>query len=191
MANILFIVLATTVAVMDTIPELRFNYYVHINGIAKGNARLAMIEAICTYWFTIEYMVRLLVSPNKWNFFKGGHNIIDLLSILPYYISRFLLGPTTLTYPTQSDPWRILIDVFRILRVLRILKSARHSNGLQSLGFTLRKSYHEFGVITLFIGIFIVIFASLVYFAEKDEPNTVFVSIPESFWWAGQYTIYL
>lgn len=175
MISSLFIILATAALVMDTITD-----------VAKYNARLAVLEAICTYWFTFEYLVRMIVSPNKWIFFKGGFNIVDLLSIIPYYISRFLLGPTTVTYPAQSDPWRILIDVFRISRVLRILKSARHSNGLQSLGFTLRKSCHEFAVIALFIGIFIVIFASLVYFAEKDVPDTVFVSIPGAFWWAGQ-----
>lgn len=181
-ASILFIVLATGALVLDSVPALQTDTY--IDGITQDNESLAMIEAICTYWFTFEYLVRFFASPHKWNFFRTGVNIIDLLAIFPYYISIFLLEPTTLNYPAQSDPWRILIDVFRIFRVLRILKLARHSIGLQSLGFTLRNSYQEMGVVMLFLGIFVVIFASLLYFAEKDEQNTKFTSIPKAFWWA-------
>ena len=136
-------------------------------------------------------------------------NVIDVLAILPYYLDLFMADdiPEMGADPTAAAGEEAveeeeggfagvqkLMRVFSILKILRVIKIARHSTGiqvpylpppltfLQSIAFTLKHSYKELGLLMLFLAMGVLIFSSLCYFCEKDMEDTGFTSIPASFW---------
>ena len=145
---------------------------------------LFIIETICISWFSIEYITRVFATPDRCKFFKGVLNTIDLIAIVPFYISIILETLDTGNLKNFKSV-RKAMQVFRVLRIMRILKLARHSTGLQSLGYTLKRSYKELSMLLMFLAIFILLFSSLAYFAEKDGNAIQFRSIPHAFWWAS------
>ncbi|CAF1401666.1 unnamed protein product [Rotaria sordida] len=145
---------------------------------------LFIVETICISWFTVEYIIRVFSTPDRCKFFKGVLNTIDLIAIVPFYISVILETLDTGNLKNFKSV-RKAVQVFRVLRIMRILKLARHSTGLQSLGYTLRRSYKELSMLLMFLAIFILLFSSLAYFAERDGNGIQFRSIPHAFWWAS------
>ena len=198
--SIFFVILSTLTLTLNTLPEYKIKVlnetFKHeqtsrlnmsmLSGESVhyiDNPLFEVVEVICIVWFTLEYLLRLWSSPNKRKFLKGALNVIDLISILPFYISLLFANEHFESLINQTKRFRRVLTLFRVLRILRIFKLARHSTGLQSLGYTLQQSYKELGLLLMFLSIAVLLFSSLAYFAEKEEPNTAFTSIPTTFWY--------
>ena len=179
--SFIFVLVSTIGMTLNTMPSVQ---HTDDQGNVVENPKLAMVESTCIFWFSLEYLLRFAGAPEKFQFVLNGMNIVDLLAILPYYATLFF-NPLTVNI-SQDESGRLddVLQIFRIFKLARILKLARHSTGLQSIAFTLKNSYKELGLLMLFLAMGVLIFSSLCYFAEKEEPATQFSSIPASFWWA-------
>uniref|UniRef100_A0A3Q0KUR5 Putative voltage-gated potassium channel n=1 Tax=Schistosoma mansoni TaxID=6183 RepID=A0A3Q0KUR5_SCHMA len=142
-----------------------------------------LIETICIIWFTFELLIRFASSPEKIAFFKNIMNFIDIVAIIPYFITVGTMVADESKSQNQAMSLAIL-RVIRLVRVFRIFKLSRHSKGLQILGQTLKASTRELGLLVFFLLICVILFSSAVYFAEVDSDRTYFRSIPDAFWWA-------
>ncbi|XP_040265625.1 potassium voltage-gated channel subfamily A member 4 isoform X2 [Bufo bufo] len=165
------------------------------SGHTAFNDPFFIVETVCIVWFSFEFAVRLFACPSKPGFFRNIMNVIDIVSILPYFITLGTeLGhqpqhqqqhpPLQGTGQQQQAMSFAILRIIRLVRVFRIFKLSRHSKGLQILGHTLRASMRELGLLIFFLFIGVILFSSAVYFAEADEPTTHFHSIPDAFWWA-------
>ncbi|XP_056348802.1 potassium voltage-gated channel subfamily A member 4 [Oenanthe melanoleuca] len=197
--SVLVILISIVIFCLETLPEFRDDKeFVMSLSLGKGlsneslrleagehtifNDPFFIVETVCIIWFSFEFTVRCFACPSKAHFFKNVMNIIDIVSILPYFIT---LG-TDLAQEQGSQQAMsfAILRIIRLVRVFRIFKLSRHSKGLQILGHTLRASMRELGLLIFFLFIGVILFSSAVYFAEADEPATHFQSIPDAFWWA-------
>ncbi|KAK7601372.1 hypothetical protein V9T40_008813 [Parthenolecanium corni] len=139
------------------------------------------VEVACNSWFTFELAIRSVVSPNIVRFLKSPVNIIDFLATLSFYIDMIIQFSLV-----QSLNKSNILEFMSIVRVLRLFKLTRHSRGLKVLIHTFKASAKELMLLVFFLVLGIVVFASLVYYAERLQanPHNDFKSIPEGLWWA-------
>ncbi|XP_046774637.1 potassium voltage-gated channel subfamily G member 2 isoform X2 [Gallus gallus] len=152
-----------------------------------------VLETVCVAWFSFEFLLRSIQAENKCAFLKTPLNIIDILAILPFYISLIVDMAST---KNSSKPGGgagnkylervgLVLRFLRALRILYVMRLARHSLGLQTLGLTVRRCTREFGLLLLFLCVAMALFSPLVYLAESElGAKQEFTSIPTSYWWA-------
>lgn len=192
--SVVVILLSIVIFCIETLPH--FKHYkvvaspendtmptIEEDDIPQLNEPFFIIETACIVWFTFELLVRFASCPEKLGYFKNVMNVIDIVAIIPYFIT---LG-TIIVDDSKSQNRAMslaILRVIRLVRVFRIFKLSRHSKGLQILGLTLRASIRELALLVFFLFICVILFSSAVYFAEADADRSYFRSIPDAFWWA-------
>lgn len=171
--SVVVILLSIVIFCLETLPE--FKHYKLFNATAN-RTRLEedevpdftdpffLTETICIVWFTFELAVRLISCPNKINFFRDMMNIIDIIAIIPYFITLATViteeDAIDVEYQIPAGPAEkssnqamslAILRVIRLVRVFRIFKLSRHSKGLQILGRTLKASMRELGLLIFFL----------------------------------------
>lgn len=154
------ILLSTITFTLETLPNLSDSHkYI-----------LVKTELIFAIIFSIEYTLRIITAKEKFKFIFSFFGLIDLLSILPFYLS---IGIDLRTLRT-----------LRFLRIFRILKMGRYNKALMHFKrafFSVKEELIIFSVVT-----FILMYLSAVgmYYFERDAQPEVFKSIIHSMWWS-------
>lgn len=181
---VLFSIMAMT---LNTVEEL------HVYKI-NGKTHMEWVEIITIVFFTFEYLIRLVTTPNISLFLKSGLNFVDMVAVMPYF-AQIIFGAFTDTEDVNAqEDLRTMarvsklshvLKVVKLLRIFRILKLARHSTGMRAFGFTLRQCYQQASCIFLFIAMGIFTFSALLHSAERDTQGSPISSIPYAWWWAA------
>ncbi|MEP5612387.1 MAG: ion transporter [Cyclobacteriaceae bacterium] len=133
----------------------------------------SVLEWSFTILFTIEYSLRILISekPKKYAFSFFG--VVDLLALLPTYLTLIVAGGSYL----------MVIRTIRLLRIMRILKLSRYLREASVLGDALKASRHKIFVFIGSVFTLVMIVGTLMYIVESGE-NSTFTSIPRGIYWA-------
>lgn len=159
---LLFILLSVIAVLLDSVPSINQKY---------GNL-FFIAEWFFTIIFTIEYVLRILTARKVSAYVLSFYGVIDLLAILPTYLSLFLVGTQFL----------LVIRVLRLLRVFRVLKLARFMGASAQLMIAMRQSRHKIIIFLEVVLTLVIIMGSLMYLIEGPEHG--FTSIPRSIYWA-------
>ncbi|XP_077593896.1 potassium voltage-gated channel subfamily V member 2 [Stigmatopora nigra] len=190
-ASSMFVLLSLVTLTLNTVEDLQ---YKTASGQPNGKFFGEHVETFCIVFFSLEYLLRLLSTPNIRSFGSSVLNSVDLIAILPHYLQLVLecfdekdthVDSVDIETMTRVGKLGQVLKIMRLMRIFRILKLARHSTGLRAFGFTLRQCYQQVGCLLLFIGMGIFVFSATVYTVEHDVPNTNFTSMPLAWWWAA------
>jgi len=122
--------------------------------------------------FTIEYILRLISIRKPLKYLISPLGIIDLLALIPSYLSIFFMGAQSL----------LAFRALRLLRVFRIFKLSRFLTEIDFLTVALKGSLRKISIFLLTVLTLAIILGSVMYLVEKRENG--FASIPESVYWA-------
>jgi len=155
-------ILASVLAVMlDSMAGIRQLY----------GAGLLAAEWFFTLLFTVEYLLRLLCVGRPGKYAASFFGIVDLLAVLPTYLSLFVPG----------SQYLLVIRILRILRIFRIFKLVQFLSEARFLMRALRASARKIAVFLFTVLTLVIIFGALMYLLEGETEG--FTSIPRSIYW--------
>lgn len=160
---LVLILISVLVVLFESVPKWRDSFQTELNVAEWG----------FTIIFTLEYLTRILVSQNPLRYVFSFWGVIDLVSILPTFISPLLFGNATSFRAVRA---------LRLLRIFRILKLSRFTGEAQNLAHSLKASYYKI-IVFLFFVVMIMILAGTVMYVIEGGANG-FESIPASIYWA-------
>jgi len=159
---ILAIVVSVIVVMAESVTSVRVRY---------GPA-LRTAEWVITILFTIEYLLRLACVGRPLAYARSFYGIVDLLSILPTYISVIFPGTQALA----------VVRALRLVRVFRVLKLAQYVHETSILWRAIRASARKIAVFLFVVLTIVIIVGAIMYMIEGEEAG--FTSIPTSVYWA-------
>ncbi len=159
---IVSILISVAVVMLDSIVSLHLQF----GGLFYG------IEWFFTIVFTVEYALRLMCVGKPLNYAASFYGVVDLLAIIPTYLSLLLPG----------SQYLLVIRILRILRIFRILKLVPYIGEARLLTKALRASSRKIAVFLFSVLTLVVIFGSLMYVIEGEAHG--FTNIPRSIYWA-------
>ncbi len=162
-ALLLLIVLSIVVVVLES-----------VEAISQPFARFFLYtEWTLTSLFTIEYFLRIYSIQKPWRYIRSFYGLVDLLAILPTYLTLFVGG----------GQYLVTIRALRLLRVFRVLKLGPY---LSESTVLLKALYASRRKIEVFLGTvltIVLIVGTLMYMIEGGR-DSGFSSIPRSMYWA-------
>jgi voltage-gated potassium channel len=155
------IVLSVVLVMLETVQSFNITYHKEV----------VFFEWIITGFFTIEYILRIITIKKPIKYILSFYGIIDLVAVLPMYLSLFLTGTSVLT----------IIRAFRLLRLFKILNHPQFSGQSLHLKEAMMASKGKIFVFIYFVLISTVFIGSIMYVVEG--PTSGFTSIPTSIYW--------
>jgi len=159
------IILSVAIVVLSTLPSARAEPY---RSIYLG------LEWVFTAFFTIEYIIRLIIVRRPLRYAFSFFGIIDLLSILPAFIGLAVPGGERL----------LVVRTLRLLRIFRVFKLARYLSEATALKQALYVSRHKIAVFITTVLIVVLIASALMHIVEGNAGNHDFDSMPSAMYWA-------
>ncbi len=161
-ALLVVILLSVLTVVLESVADFEHRF----------RSELRALDFLFTVMFTVEYVLRILCVRRKSRYICSFFGVVDLLAVLPGYISLILPGSQSLS----------VIRALRLMRVFRVFKLARYVSEGQFLVRALKAARPKMIVFLLFVLTLVVIIGSAMYIIEGEEHG--FSSIPHGIYWA-------